>query len=338
MVDETLRTLPLLFSVCSTAQAAAAVRACEQAMGITHDNKSEQAREQLVLLEAIREHLWQPLFRWNTLLNQTADEITMATVMSIQQQSRQRLSASLFQPAATTTVADLSAQQQQLKGVLQQQLFGMDLESWLTLETPEQLTEWSQSRTTIATQFIHQLQQRGWSAVGQCPIEPLPELQRETLENLLHNSHFIEHPNWNDSPHENSALTQSDSPLLRQLHHEFGNGLLTRSIARLTGIASLTLQLEQPATSVIKPAITTGAGIGSAKAARGLLLHRVEIEQQQIRRYQILAPTEWNFHPRGVVACALSTLSCKSVDLEQQARHLIHAIDPCVGYDLVINH
>ena len=70
------------------------------------------------------------------------------------------------------------------------------------------------------------------------------------------------------------------------------------------------------------------------EAARGRLVHRVEMENGTIGSYRILAPTEWNFHPRGVVAESLATLRGGRDKVEQQARLLINAIDPCVGYEL----
>ncbi len=338
-VDETLKALPLLFSVCSTAQAAAAVRACEQALDLPGNPATEQAREQLVMLEAIREHLWQPLFHWNQLLDQTTDETTMAAVMAIQQQGRQQCAAeSLFQPTATTTSTDFSIPQQQLRTLLEQQLFDCDLEQWLQLDTVDALLQWSQTHTTIAARFIQQLQQRAWNALGQCAITPLPPLDYTLLEQALQDEHFIQQPTWKGATCESSVLTRNDSPLLQQLHQHYGNGLLTRSVARLNEIATLTLQLNHPHLPRSAAAKTGSVGIGTAHAARGLLLHRVAISQQQISRYQILAPTEWNFHPEGIVARALNTLTCDAIDLEQQAHQLIHAIDPCVGYDLIISH
>jgi coenzyme F420-reducing hydrogenase alpha subunit len=62
----------------------------------------------------------------------------------------------------------------------------------------------------------------------------------------------------------------------------------------------------------------------------------VELERGRIARYRILAPTEWNFHPQGVVAESLGALQGNSNEIEQQARMLVDAIDPCVGYDLEV--
>jgi Ni,Fe-hydrogenase I large subunit len=71
-------------------------------------------------------------------------------------------------------------------------------------------------------------------------------------------------------------------------------------------------------------------------AARGLLLHRVTLQAGQISDYRILAPTEWNFHPQGVVAQALGSLRGDPEWVERAAGQLIEAIDPCVGYSLSI--
>lgn len=81
-----------------------------------------------------------------------------------------------------------------------------------------------------------------------------------------------------------------------------------------------------------------GSGIGRAQAARGELIHHVKIDEKEgkeiIKKYQILAPTEWNFHPEGVVAASLKTLNMKSPTIFEEATLIIGAIDPCVAYNL----
>jgi coenzyme F420-reducing hydrogenase alpha subunit len=81
-------------------------------------------------------------------------------------------------------------------------------------------------------------------------------------------------------------------------------------------------------------------GIGFAEAARGLLVHRVSMLDGRVRRYQILAPTEWNFHPQGVVAEGLKAIARAGVtgaELERLARLYITAVDPCVDYQLSVS-
>jgi Ni,Fe-hydrogenase I large subunit len=83
----------------------------------------------------------------------------------------------------------------------------------------------------------------------------------------------------------------------------------------------------------IQPPSASGSGLGMVEAARGRLVHRASVSDNTIERYQILAPTEWNFHPRGVVAEGLMGLACGyESSMREQASLFIGAVDPCVGY------
>ena len=103
----------------------------------------------------------------------------------------------------------------------------------------------------------------------------------------------------------------------------------------MTELAQLSANLF-PAVTASSVSGTRNPGIGRASAARGQLFHRVFLEGERVSVYQILAPTEWNFHPRGVVAVSLATLKGDKGEMERQARLLINAIDPCVSYELGI--
>ncbi|MEN9423060.1 MAG: hypothetical protein RL122_443 [Pseudomonadota bacterium] len=71
--------------------------------------------------------------------------------------------------------------------------------------------------------------------------------------------------------------------------------------------------------------------------ARGLLVHRVVQVDGLICTYQIVAPTEWNFHPQGSPYSMLSSLQAKNaLELRTKAKALITALDPCVAYQLEI--
>jgi hypothetical protein len=67
-------------------------------------------------------------------------------------------------------------------------------------------------------------------------------------------------------------------------------------------------------------------------------LDRPNLEGGLIRDYRILAPTEWNFHPQGVVARGLATLSPSTDerDLRRQAGLFVTLVDPCVDYLLSV--
>ena len=63
--------------------------------------------------------------------------------------------------------------------------------------------------------------------------------------------------------------------------------------------------------------------------ARGLLLHWVQLDADDtVQDYRVLAPTEWNFHPQGALALALTALPFGAT---VAAQTLASAFDPCVA-------
>lgn len=72
-------------------------------------------------------------------------------------------------------------------------------------------------------------------------------------------------------------------------------------------------------------------GIVQIQTSRGLLIHKVGFKDDVITNYQIVTPTEWSFQRGGVVELSLQTT------LGQHAALIINAIDPCVGFELVID-
>ncbi|RUM82863.1 MAG: nickel-dependent hydrogenase large subunit, partial [Candidatus Thioglobus sp.] len=61
-------------------------------------------------------------------------------------------------------------------------------------------------------------------------------------------------------------------------------------------------------------------------------------EDGKIKSYQILAPTEWNFHPQGVLSRMIEAVTYKNEqDLVNQIKLLVDVVDPCVGYSIEID-
>ncbi|KAA6186016.1 hypothetical protein F2Q65_06520 [Thiohalocapsa marina] len=161
-------------------------------------------------------------------------------------------------------------------------------------------------------------------------------------------------------------------PLVAELTTRYGNGLLPRLAALLVELAEVATTLansgpipgwlETSAGAASAAETDSGrtavgadagvgpisdassdmssglsAGVGVVQAARGLLVHRVAIEEAQVRSWRILAPTEWNFHPRGVVAAGLAALDPEDPALRLQATLYCIAVDPCVDFTLSVS-
>ncbi len=95
------------------------------------------------------------------------------------------------------------------------------------------------------------------------------------------------------------------NPLIRDLHKRNKDSILTRIIARISEIAHLILKsknllkkIDIYQKSCISPNIPydslTSVGVGYCEAARGSLIHKVEIKQGIIKSYDIITPTVWN--------------------------------------------
>jgi Ni,Fe-hydrogenase I large subunit len=113
------------------------------------------------------------------------------------------------------------------------------------------------------------------------------------------------------------------------------NGLSARLLARLAELAVLPAQLRRPLANGIRSASPRdGVGLAAVETARGTLIHRVELDGEKVMRYRIVAPTEWNFHPRGAFPRGLAGMPARNEgELRQAAALLAHALDPCVAYE-----
>lgn len=83
-------------------------------------------------------------------------------------------------------------------------------------------------------------------------------------------------------------------------------------------------------------AMNTGArqGLAWTEMARGLLVHWVALDSggDRVADLRVLAPTDLNFHPQGVLARALAALPAHGS--AAAARLLAVAFDPCVEFDI----
>ena len=342
-VDEALALLPLLFSVCATAQSCAGARACEQALGIAETAAATRRRELMVKLEALREHLWRIFLDWPKRLGEEPGRAAMQQVVRLQGALSGVLDPGqdLFSPGADPGGMDDGSWQlltEKLAQLLEAKLFGQLPSDWLESMDVAALEAWSADTPTVAARLLRLVLDRGWADVGNAAVAPLPSMEACELVDSFSEETFVETPLWRGEPRETTALTrQQGSVLVQALRERWGKGLLPRLVARLVEVARLCMDLQmlsaEPPPFLHCPG-RAGLGLGQAEAARGRLIQLVRIEDRRIRQYRILAPTEWNFHPRGVVARGLGALRGSQSVIRDQADLFIESIDPCVSYEL----
>ncbi|WP_295541703.1 hypothetical protein [uncultured Thiohalocapsa sp.] len=384
--------LPLLFSVCGTAQAVACAQACEAALGLAPAPSAQAARILLLRAETAKEHLWRLLLDWPAALArldvipeavqlaaQSAErEAAMAAAMRAFLQLRAALGtggdpflpgADRIRPAADAVESARAI----LAETATEQVLGVPAARWLAaVLTPTDLRHWAAQTATPAAALVRALTAAGLADVGRCAIDRLsPGVEGSGLLRQLapilaaaDADDFVAAPHLQGVPRETSPFAREvvRGELVSALAAAHGNGLLPRLAALLTELARQTVQLgldaedtdEEVADAAMMAAAApdAGVGLGAAAAARGLLVHRVAIAGSnrtggaQVRGYRILAPTEWNFHPAGVVADGLADVAMAWAErrvtptpaqLEALARLYVTAVDPCVDYRLSIS-
>jgi uptake hydrogenase large subunit len=155
-------------------------------------------------------------------------------------------------------------------------------------------------------------------------------------------------PRLAGSPVEVGALARQavdGDSLIRDLLARNGSCVTTRVIARLRETAKLAVAMHDwaRALDLARPFLDRterrgeGAGIGLVEAARGGLGHWIELSGDKIRRYQIIAPTTWNFSPRdrdgtaGPLEQALAGTPVGDDGARAVAiQHVVRSFDPCM--------
>jgi uptake hydrogenase large subunit len=347
-VADTVRLLPVLFNICGTAQSAAAAAAIEQALGLAPDHGVAELRRHLVDTETLREHLWRILLDWPKFLGDDPDAAAMTQAMRLTIARRTALAAgsAALAPGASAAAPDQPAAEQaraDLSALCTERLFGVTPAVWRTrVDRLDTLAAWAADTDTVAARLVRQVIAAGQAGYGRCAVSALPGLSAADLDRHLGDDaattdDFVARPIWAAQPRETSPLTrQQDQPLVRNLATDFANGLLPRLVAQLTEVARLLSDSQGPAAQPAPAVLPPGQGLSQVQAARGLLVHRVHIRDGRIAAYAILAPTEWNFHPRGVVAAGLQQLLRQHGPdrIAPLARLFIAAVDPCVDYTL----
>lgn len=339
-VEDALEQLSMLFAVCGTAQSCAAARACEQARGVAEPKSLTVVRNSLVALETLREHLCRVVMDWAGLIGEQTVPGDVADFMALYRDYQAKVTSDNGPftkaqehrlPAATW----LRQFDRDLETHLGRVLFAMTPAKWLHIHDPGELESWAARGETVAARMLGHVIENGWGKAGASPIWRLPELDRHELGVALLRDQFVTRPQWHGKCRETTSLTRTDSSLLGNLTSLFGNGLLVRMVARLTEAATLSVAFPDGASVVERPSFgEPGRGVAQVEAARGRLLHAVTLESDIVASYKIVAPTEWNFHPQGVVAGGLGKLKGSRDGIERQARLLINAVDPCVDYTL----
>lgn len=159
---------------------------------------------------------------------------------------------------------------------------------------------------------------------------------------------------WNKAPRlagrvvETGAIARqlaAAQPLVTALVGATGGNVWTRVVARALELAAVVPRMEawlqalQPREPFVNagPLPDDGDAAGLAEAARGALGHWISVRGGRIARWQIVAPTSWNFSPRdaagtpGALEAALvGTPVEPGVPMPVAVQHVVRSFDPCM--------
>lgn len=344
--DEVTGLLPTVFALCGTAQVLAGLSAMERASALPPSAAQAPARQMLLLAEVVTEHGLGLARDWPALAGAEPDLDTARRLKAAMAVIRpalypdgdwKRPGGGTLSPDRPAIAAAIAAGRAALANLL-----GADAEA--ILADPDAFLVWRRSGRSPIARLVDEVSAPDLAIFGRGPFLPMPEQGPVDLSARLESDRdglYVARPDFAGRVFETGPLArQAWQPAVGTLIARHGPGLLARLVARIAEVASSLQEMDDLVHSLDTGAapsacLVDGAGLGLVEAARGLLVHRVELEGGRVKRYQILAPTEWNFHPDGPLARGLRGAPA-TPDLQRRAALLASALDPCVACSVTV--
>ncbi|OGB54592.1 MAG: hypothetical protein A2503_12405 [Burkholderiales bacterium RIFOXYD12_FULL_59_19] len=328
------RTLGQVFTLCSHAHR----RAARLALNAAHPHPEKRLPNEpavLLWLETARDHLRSMALDWPR--RQLGVPIKPAQLAWLRD-----CPLSMSHTAHQSTEDQAWEALTQLRCWLEDRILGQPTGSWLIHHRePAALAQWCRSHApnlppAQALHTWHELAHALAPATHHLdlldtnPVQQAAALQALALA-LANDINFAQRPTWLGQGAETGPWTR-----LRHRNKTTAAATAwTRLSARWTELMEIAaIQPHTPAQHMPDVLASGAQQVGEGQAiawcemARGLLLHWVQLDAQgQVADYRVLAPTEWNFHPQGVLAKALSTLAPQDT---ASALALAAAFDACV--------
>ena len=345
--QQAVNLIPLLFSLCGKAQGVAGAMALEAARGAASDVQSAALRERLVHAEAIQESLWHILLDLPKLaghppmLAEYAElrrlfAAGLAPLLSAGDWNRAGASVSSG-PEWQGLAADICT-------FIAEKVLGVPLDAWLAMGALVELEHWLAAAPTPVAAGLAELWRGGGRWGGSATaLLAAPGAVPEALAALEADPDFQRLPAWRGAPAETGPLARlAGHPIPARLPQGEGASIFARLLARLFEAALSSKHLNAPQSGLSwlgSVAVRSGVGASWVQTARGLLIHRLRLEDGRVADYRIVAPTEWNFHPDGAYTRGLAGRPAATANQARTAAELLLlALDPCVAYELEVVH
>ncbi len=330
-------TLSSVFTLCAHAHRRAADMALAAAQAAGAQEFSATETPELLWIETARDHLRSIALDWPVRL----------TELSAGTHNMDWLRDCPLSLTTSPTATDAASAQVALAALrvwLEQCVLGQSVVEWLaSYRHPEALLVWCQAQ---ADRLWPARCLAAWHPIAhaltpamRC-LDLLDEdraLQTDRLRQLAQalagEPDFAQQPKWLGQCAETGPWTRLRQRPGRMLSRQTAWTRLSARWMELIEIAAADLQspVESRASLLAMGALRlpNAQALAWCEMARGLLLHWVRLDADGgVRDYRVLAPTEWNFHPDGALARALSALPAGAT---AAANTLAAAYDPCVA-------
>lgn len=333
--EEAFNLIPLIFSLCGTAQTVASAMAIESLRGVKVSKEIEIARSVLIYLETAKELCLRLSKDWL----KHAPLIDVSEVMACYRSALSQLGFALnLQTEASMAQAQFNYAD--LLYSLEKLLFPLTSFCENSKGVEQGITPLSQLVDSLNAQF---------EGVELGASAPALNLTAGYLEQKLESDDaatFCSRPKMEMHGESTCAETgvwtrYADNKQILQAEAEGSHQVTLRFLALVYELASIPAKIREIINSETgRLGVTASEGLATVNTARGLLVHKVTLENlngdERINKYHIIAPTEWNFHPQGSLISILQGVAVSRKNLMPLLDKLILAIDPCVAYDIRI--
>ncbi|MGJ5201949.1 nickel-dependent hydrogenase large subunit [Bradyrhizobium sp. HKCCYLR20261] len=315
-VEVLLAALPRLFSLCATAHQVALLTAIEAARGQPAAPLTRHRRIKAVLTERVAE-----LLRGLLLGPLSGDRETLPLAQAIAAlQNGFRAEASVSSRAETLS---------QIKMALEK--LGVGSASGIFAPgTP---------LARLMAALRKAAEDGGWRHMPSAHGALSAADDRAVVTRLME-----EGPAFADAPELDGRVPETGVWARQARNAPHAAGAAERLSARIAELTALLRWIEDGETEdateedlVAGYALGPGRGAAAVECARGRLHHVVELDALgNIASFDYLAPTEWNFHPRGPVVTCLTGAMLRGAEDRDSVHGMIASFDPCVGFGLTV--
>ncbi|WP_456384404.1 nickel-dependent hydrogenase large subunit [Persephonella sp.] len=144
-------------------------------------------------------------------------------------------------------------------------------------------------------------------------------------------------------PYETSPLSRrinNGDRLFQTLLEKYRDSYLVRTWARIDEIMKMLFAMKKWIEKIdtkepfykkpsVEPSKLTGSGTGMCEAARGSLIHQIEVKKGRITKYNIITPSTWNLGPRCEKYPSPAEKAIKGLDSTLKAEMVLRSFDVC---------